>query len=134
MKPFRLPADPAKTAKNYLAAVLPALVATPAPTFGMVLPSQWTPSKVPAVVVFDDSGPNTWPVSTRPTLRITVWADGRDRARQIAGAALGVLLAHRIPGIASITNPTNLLEAVDSNNGGITVSFTVSAQARTLAG
>ncbi|WP_280335479.1 hypothetical protein [Nocardia wallacei] len=133
MKPLRRPADPAKTAKNYLAAVLPGLVGAPVPTFGMVLPKTWTTASVPAVVVFDDGGPSTWPVSTRPTVRVTVWADGRDRARTIAGAALGVLLAHRIPGIAAITNPTGLLEAVDSNNGGITASFTVSATARTLA-
>ncbi|WP_280393225.1 hypothetical protein [Nocardia wallacei] len=134
MKPFRRPADPAKIAKNYLAAALPSLVASPSPTFGLVLPKDWTTGSAPAVVVFDDGGPSTWPVSTRPTVRITVWADGRDRARQIAGTALGVMLSHRIPGIASITNPTGLLEAVDSNNGGITVSFTLSAQARTLAG
>lgn len=134
MKPFRTPADPAKTAKDYLASVLPGLIAAPAPTFGMVLPSGWTKSAPPALVVFDDGGPNRWPVSTRPTLRITVWANGRDRARGTAGAALGVMLAHRIPGIATINNPTGLIEAVDSNNGGTTVSFTVSAQARTLAG
>ncbi|WP_280265345.1 hypothetical protein [Nocardia wallacei] len=73
-------------------------------------------------------------MATRPTIRVTVWAAGRDRAREIAGAALGVMLSHRIPGLASVTNPTGLLEAVDSNNSGTTVSFTVSAQARTVAG
>ncbi len=134
MKPYRLPADPAKTAKNYLASVVPGLVAAPSPTFGMVLPSNWATSSAPAVVLFDDGGPNRWPVATRPTIRVTVWAAGRDRAREIAGAALGVMLSHRIPGLASVTNPTGLLEAVDSNNSGTTVSFTVSAQARTVAG
>lgn len=133
-KPFRIPADPAKVAKNYLASVVPALVAPPpAPTFGLVVPSDWTPAAAPLVAVFDDSGPLAWPVSTSPTLRITVWANGRDRSHRIAGVCLGVLLAHRIPGIATITEPTNLVEAVDDNNHGQMCSFTVRAQARTLA-
>ncbi|WP_051047363.1 hypothetical protein [Nocardia asiatica] len=132
MKPLRLPADPAKVAKNYLASVIPGMVAAPAPTFGMVVPTNWTPSSAPHLVVFDDSGPTRWPVMTRPLLRVTVWADGRDRSRAIAGAALGVLLSHSIPGIATVTEPSLLLEARDSTNGGVLASFTVRAQARTL--
>ncbi|WP_052373507.1 hypothetical protein [Nocardia otitidiscaviarum] len=135
MKPFRTPADPAKVIKNYLAATVPPLVSGPAPVFGMVLPVNWSPSSsAPAVVAFDDGGPTRWPVTTAPTVRITVWANGRDRARGIAGVCLGVVLAHRIPGVATVTDPTGLLEAVDSNNGGHMCSFTVRAQARTLAG
>ncbi|WP_454199589.1 hypothetical protein [Nocardia sp. Marseille-Q1738] len=132
MKLLRLPADPAKAAKNYLALAVPGMVAAPAPTFGMVVPKDWTPSSAPHLAVFDDSGPARWPVTTRPLLRVTVWADGRDRSRAIAGAALGVLLSHRIPGIATITEPSLLLEARDSTNGGVLASFTVRAQARTL--
>lgn len=132
MKPLRRPADPAKTAKNYLASVLPGLVAGPSPTFGLVVPADWTRTKPPHLVVFDDSGPTRWPVSTRPLLRVTVWADGRDRSREIAGIALGVLLSHRIDGIATITDPSGLLEARDANNSGLMCSFTVRAQARTL--
>lgn len=132
MKPLRLPGDPAKVAKNYLASTLPPLVGTPTPTFGLVLPAAWKPESPPALVVFDDSGPTRWPVSTRPLLRVTVWANGRDRGRAIAGAALGVLLAHRIPGIATVSEPSALLEALDSNNGGLMTSFTVRTQSRTL--
>lgn len=133
MKPLRLPADPAKAAKNHLAAVLPGMVAAPSPTFGMVLPANWSPSSSPpAVVVFDDSGPTRWPVETRPLLRVTVWTNGRDRGREIAGAALGVLLSHCIAGIATITDPSGLLEARDSNNAGQMTSFTVRARSRTL--
>lgn len=134
MKPYRLPGDPARAIKDYLATVLPPLVAAPAPTLGMVLPSSWSTSSAPAVVVFDDSGPVQWPVTTAPTVRITVWANGRDRSRAIAGRCLGVLLAHRVPGVATITEPTNLLEAVDENNNGVMTSFTVRALARTIAG
>ncbi|MEU1526357.1 hypothetical protein ABZ413_29590 [Nocardia rhamnosiphila] len=134
MTEYRTPADPAKLAKNYLASSLPALVGAPAPTFGMVLPPGWTTKSAPAVVVFDDGGQNEWPIFTRPTVRVTVWANGRDRAREIAGAAMGVMLTHSIPGISTVTNPTGLIEAIDSNNGGMTASFTVSVQARTIAG
>ncbi len=132
MKPARLPGDPAKAAKNYLAAVVPAMVAAPAPTFGLVLPASWTTKSAPAVVVFDDSGPARWPVTTRPLLRVTVWADGRDQARAIAGAALAVLTSHRVPAIATLTEPSGLLEARDSNTAAVLVSFTVRAQSRTL--
>ncbi|WP_306358849.1 MULTISPECIES: hypothetical protein [unclassified Nocardia] len=128
----RVPADPAKAIKTHLAAVLPPLVAAPAPTVGMVLPANWTTSSAPAVVVFDDSGPTVWPVLTRPLIRITVWANGRDRSLAVAGAALGVVMAHRIPGVATITDPSTLLEARDSKTGGILASFTVRTQARTL--
>jgi hypothetical protein len=132
VKPQRLPADPAKVAKNYLASVIPAMVAAPAPTFGVVVPANWTTSSAPHLAVFDDSGPARWPVTTRPLLRVTVWADGRDCSRAIAGTALSVLLSHSIPGIATITEPSLLLEARDPTNGGVLASFTVRAQARTL--
>ncbi|WP_433592316.1 hypothetical protein [Nocardia sp. CA-145437] len=134
MKPYRLPADPAKAIKDHLAAVLPGLVGAPAPEIGLSLRSDWKPSSPPAVVVFDDGGPNQWPISTAPTIRVTVWANGRDRSRLIAGVCFGVLLSHRIPGIATITQPSGLIEAVDSNNAGRMCSFTVRALARSLAG
>lgn len=127
-----MPGDPAKVAKNYLASTVPAMVAPIVPTFGLVLPKNWTTASAPAVVVFDDGGPGDWPISTSPLLRVTVWADGRDRARLIAGRCLGVMLSHRIPGIATIRDPSTLLDAVDSNNGGVMCSFTVRARARTL--
>ncbi|MFE3597321.1 hypothetical protein ACFXOH_21475 [Bacillus subtilis] len=132
MKPQRVPGDPAKAIKNYLAEALPPLVAAPAPTVGLVLPTAWTTKSPPAVVVFDDGGPSAWPVSTSPTIRVTVWADGRDRSRLIAGRCLGVLLSHRIPDVATIREPSTLLEARDSNNAAVMASFTVRAQARTL--
>ncbi|MGV9666935.1 hypothetical protein [Nocardia niigatensis] len=132
MKPLRIPGDPAKAIKNHLAAVLPSKVAAPAPTVGLVLPAAWTTKSPPAVVVFDDGGPNAWPVSTRPTIRVTVWADGRDRSRSIAAAALALLAAGEVPDVATITEPSGLLEARDSNNSAILASFTVRAQSRTL--
>lgn len=133
MKPVRRPADPAKAVKNHLAATVPALVAGPAPTFGVVLPANWSLStSPPAVVVFDDGGAPKWPVVTRPLLRVTVWANGRDRALEIAGAALSVLTSQRIPGVATLTQPSGLLEARDKTNNAQLVSFTMRSQSRTL--
>ncbi|MGW6699639.1 hypothetical protein [Nocardia sp. NPDC055049] len=133
-KPYRLPGDPAKAIKQYLGTVVPGLVTAPAPTVGLVLPMDWKPDKAPAIAVFDDGGPTRWPVTTAPLVRVTVWADGRDRSRRIAGVCLGVLLSHRIAGVSTITQPSGLLEALDSNNGGVMTSFTVRALARTIAG
>lgn len=131
-KPHRLPPDPAAAIKAYLSAELPALVAAPAPTVGLVLPADWKLTSPPAVVVFDDSGPTQWPVVVRPTIRVTVWANGRSRARMVAGAALGLLLARPVPGIATITDPSQVLDARDSNTGGVLASITVRVQSRTL--
>ncbi|MET9286501.1 hypothetical protein [Nocardia beijingensis] len=132
MKPVRRPDDPAKAVKNHLAATVPALVAAPSPTFGLVLPANWSPSSPPALVVFDDGGAPKWPVITRPLLRITVWANGRDRARDIASAALSVLMSQGVPGVATLTEPSGLLEARDTNTNAQLVSFTLRAQSRTL--
>ncbi|WP_280224932.1 hypothetical protein [Nocardia farcinica] len=131
--PLRVPSDPARIAKDHLAAVVPALVDGAAPSFGLILPPDWTIEHAPAVVVFDDSGPVLWPVTTAPTLRVTVWSDSRSRSRLIAGRCLGVLLTHRISGIASITDPTGLVEDTDDHNRGRMASFTVRAITRTLA-
>lgn len=132
MKPHRIPPDPAAAIKAHLVAELPARVTDPDPSVGLTLPSTWQPSSAPAVVVFDDSGPTRWPIAVMPTIRVTVWADGRTRARAIAGAAMGLLLSQQVAGVATITNPSQLLDARDKNTGGTLASFTVRAQSRTL--
>ncbi|MFC9768656.1 hypothetical protein [Rhodococcus jostii] len=133
MKPLRVPADPAAAVKDHLAAAVPALPPGIDPTFGVTLPGDWTPTSAPRVVVFDDTGPTVWPIATRPLLRITVWASGRTRARQIAGLCMGVLLAQQVPGVASIRDPSSILDARDSHNDGVMASFTVRVTARTHA-
>lgn len=132
MKPLRTAGDGAKTAKNYLAGVVPALVGDPAPTFALALPADWTPQSAPCAVVFDDDGPVFPFVADQPRLRVTVWADGRTTSRRIAGACRAVLLAHRIEGIAAVSEPTGLSESRDSRTGGLMCSFTVAATVRTL--
>ncbi|ORL01564.1 hypothetical protein A6F56_04390 [Prescottella equi] len=102
-------------------------------TAALSLPSEWTPDDPPAVVVFDDSGPVNWPVSTSPQIRVTVWADGRDRARDIAGKCLGWLLCSKVPGITHIGPGVGLLDGRDEQNGGLTASFTVTTIVRTVS-
>ncbi|MFH5209270.1 hypothetical protein ACHIPZ_13850 [Antrihabitans sp. NCIMB 15449] len=134
MKPFRVPGDPARAAKDHFTSVLPGLVSGTDPTVGLTVPSGWDKETSPAHVgVFDDGGPSVWPITTTPRLRVTVWSNSRTRSREIAGLCVGVLLAHRIPGIAAVTDPSSILDARDPDNGGHMASITVDAVARTLA-
>ena len=128
----RVPGDPARVAKDFLKTALPPLVSGTDPTVGLQMPAGWSPSSAPFVGVFDDGGPAVWPVITIPRLRVTVWASGRTRAREIAGLALGALLSRPVPEIAQITDPSSILEALD-DNGGFMASFTVQVKARTIA-
>lgn len=131
MKPERVPADAARRIRDHLAAALPSRIAPETVTFGLNLRQGWKPTEAPHLAVFDDSGPAQWPIVTRPLIRITVFANGRDRANGIAGRALGVLTAASIAGL-TIAEPSGLLEAVDRNTGGLLASFTVRARIRTL--
>lgn len=132
MKPLRVPGDGAKAAKAHLASVLGGLLGDVEPTVSLGLPDEWTPDSPPHVGVFDDGGPLRWPVYTKPRLRLTVWADGRDRLREVAGMCLGVLLAHRIEGLAVVNDPTPLIENGSRDaNGALVASFTVAAIVRT---
>ncbi|WP_410877360.1 hypothetical protein [Nocardia sp. A7] len=125
-----LPADPAAAVRVFLAERVPVRFA--GVRVAANLSPTWTPTAAPELVVFDDGGPMNWPVETRPQIRCTVWGNGRDTARGIAGYALGLLLCHRVPGIAKILPGTSLLEARDEHNGGLMVSFTVNTRARTV--
>lgn len=128
MKALRKPQDAARPVKDFLAGQLAA--ANPGVTADLDLPPTWTPKSPPAVVVFDDGGPQSWPVSTKPTIRVTVWAAGRTRARDIGGMCMGWLLALPIPGV-KVTPGTALIDARDPKNNGVMASFTVNAIVRT---
>lgn len=131
---LRVPGDPAYEIKEFLKDEMPALAGGPAPTFGMRVPGSWTKSAPAHVAVFDDGGPARWPISTTPTVRVTVWGYGRTNARRLAGLALGLVLTRRVPGVSTITQPSSILESGDSNHPDATLaSFTVRAQARTIA-
>lgn len=93
----------------------------------------WTPKDPAELVLFDDSGPMNYPVETRPQVRATVWADGRSRAVEIAGVALGLLLCVKVPGVAKVLPGTALIDDRDEKTGGWLASFTVRTRLRTIA-
>jgi hypothetical protein len=125
------PADPVRIVKDWLTTEL--AVPFPTATVSLVMPTEWelgvTP---PAVVLFDDSGPENWPVMTRPTIRCTVWATNRDDSRAIAARCKALLQGKRIPGV-KVPSGTGLAETVDSKLGAIITTFTVSTRVRTVA-
>ena len=107
----------------------------PTLTYGLGLDKDWTPAKPPALVVFNDSGPveagmGGQMISTRPTLRVVVWSDGLTLSGNIAAYALGQTLSRKAEGFAQILPGTGLLDARDTNNGGIMVSYTVRTRLR----
>ncbi|WP_328660367.1 hypothetical protein [Nocardia salmonicida] len=125
-----VPADAVGLVRVFLADRVPAKF--PGVRVAANLSPRWTPTSLPELVLFDDSGPMNWPVETQPQIRGTVWADGHTTAHSIAGYALGLLLCRRVPGIAKILPGTALLEARDDSNGGLMCSFTVRTRVRTV--
>lgn len=110
-------------------AFLEPLVTAPAGV-GKALDPDWKRGDAPWLAVFDDGGATDWPVAVNPRLRVTVWASTRSAARDMAAWALGVLMAHPVPGIAQLRDPSSILAADDSQNGGVMASFTIAARAR----
>lgn len=129
MKALRQPGDPGMAVKDFLKGRLTSK--EPDATVGLALPSEWEPGHPPAVVVFDDGGTSAWPVSTSPTIRVTVWSKDRTESRTVAGWCLGWLLGARVPGVAHVGSPTAILDAHDEHNGGRMAGFTVRVTART---
>lgn len=128
----RVPGDPARDVKDFLKTAAPPRISGTDPTVGLQMPDDWSPASAPFIGVFDDGGQSVWPVVTVPRLRVTVWASGRTRAREIAGVCVGLLLSRPVPGVAQITDPSSILESLD-DNGGFMASFTVQAKSRTIA-
>ncbi|QLF83989.1 tail terminator [Gordonia phage Upyo] len=111
--------------KRYMAGKYPSLTYSAAQ-----LDPNWTKASAPALVVFDDSGGMDWPVRTNPTLRVVVWAKDLATARPIAAYALGQTLSRKADGFSQVLPGTGLLDATDSNNNGIMVSYTVRTRLR----
>ncbi|MHA4848769.1 hypothetical protein L1080_004375 [Rhodococcus sp. MSC1_016] len=134
MKALRMPADPAGRVKAYLLVTLPTLIGE-VHTVSVGGPGEdWdVDTSPPHVGIFNDGGPSRWPVATRPLLRVTAWSDGRTRSWDLAGLCMGVLLAHRIPGIANVREPSSILDDRDPKNDGLMASFTVRTTVRTLS-
>lgn len=129
-QPLRFPADPMHPFVDFLTEQK---AIHGGASVGAGLPDSWKPGRPAHVGIFDDSGTIRWPIETRPTMRITVWASGRDEAVRIAGRCLGLVLTHRIPGVASVLPSTSIIDDRDPHNSGIMASFTVRTRMRTIA-
>lgn len=93
-------------------------------------------STIPVIVVDDDGGPVTWPIYAHTTLRVTVYANGKQTARHLRRAAMGALMASRPPAMYLPTQaPTaggiGYTEARDPATGADVASFTVAATVQT---
>lgn len=102
----------------------------PTLTYGLALDPDWTPEAPPTLVVFDDSGPVEWPVRTQHTLRVVVWSNSLTLSGKIAAYAFGQTLCRKAPQFSQILPGTGLLDAKDSRNDGLMVSYTVRARLR----
>lgn len=85
---------------------------------------------VPVIVVDDDGGPVTWPIYSKPTIRVTVYANGKQTARHLRGTAMGALMANPPAGIYLPTQSPaapgiGYTEARDPITGADVASFTV---------
>lgn len=129
--PIRVPDDTARRVKDFLFSQLP-LHGEPTATVGLVLPENWSPTRPPHAVVFDDGGPSEWPILTEPRIRVTVWAAGRTDARELAALCVGLLMSLDVPDVAHVRDPSSILDARD-DNGGVMASFTVAVKSRTVS-
>lgn len=98
------------------------------------VPNTYTPSSGPLVLVADDGGPLRWPILSKNVVRVTVFGNGMDLVRGIAGRCMG----HVYDGIpADVVHikrgGTTLLEGRDPKTGADFASFTVNTTARTAA-
>lgn len=97
------------------------------------LPADWVlQTDAPVITVNDDGGPVMWPLWARPTLRVTVYAYGKQTAKQFRAKTLGELLAATIPGVylpagAPANAGIGYTEARDETTGADVASFTVTA-------
>lgn len=98
---------------------------------GVVLPGEWTPADGPfAVVACDGVATEQWPVATRATVRVTVWAGQRSQALQAARYAAGMLLSGAT-GEFRCRQASGVITAVDRDGQADLASFTVRVDVRT---
>jgi hypothetical protein len=96
------------------------------------VPDLWKPADGPVVLVADDGGPLKWPIMSRIVIRVTVFANGKDTARLLAGRCIGHLQENRISGLVVFRSGTSILEARDPKTGADMASFTVPTTVRTV--
>jgi hypothetical protein len=94
------------------------------------------PGTKPVIVVDDDGGPVTWPIWSRPIIRITCYANGKQTARLLRRKAMGGLMSNPPAGIYLPTQSPaapgiGYTEARDQTTGADLASFTVTATVKT---
>lgn len=103
-----------------------------AATIADEVPDGWNVyTSPPAIVVDDDGGPVTWPVFSEPTIRVSVFANGKQTARLLRRIALGALMKTPVPGMALLSQHIGYTEARDPDTGADVASFTVAATIHT---
>lgn len=130
----RVPGDPAPAIKSALAAFFGAAV-----DVRDEIDADWNvlvPGTKPAIVVDDDGGPVTWPIWSRPIIRVTVYANGKQTARTLRRKAIGGLMSNPPAGIYLPTQSPaapgiGYTEARDPTTGADLASFTVTATVKT---
>lgn len=97
------------------------------------VPDDWSvDTDVPLIVVADDGGPIDWPVLSQPLVRATVYANGKQTAKQLRRISMGVLLDAPVPGVAHIRRTgIGYTDGRDPDTGADMASFTVTATVRT---
>ena len=97
------------------------------------IPEKYKPTDPPFLLIANDGGPMHYPVSTRPTVRLTAYASGRDQAVALVGKAMGMLLCRRVPGIANVRPGSNVIDDRDEKTKAFFASVTVLVTIRTTA-
>lgn len=94
------------------------------------------PGTKPVIVVDDDGGPVTWPIWSRPIIRVVCYANGKQTARLLRRKAMGALMSNPPAGIYLPTHSPGAAgigytEARDPATGADVASFTVTATVKT---
>lgn len=66
------------------------------------LPSSWTATDGPVLVVANDPGTEQFPVATTQVVRLTAYTAGQTIASDLIRRAWGLLLCKPVPGLASV--------------------------------
>lgn len=129
MPDVRVVGDPVPPIKAFLAAFHGASV-----RIADEVPDDWSvDTDAPLIVVADDGGPTMWPVWSELLVRCTVYADGKQTAKQLRRVSMGALLGAGgvIPGGHIHRSGIGYTHARDPDTGADMASFTVTATVRT---
>lgn len=102
-------------------------------TVGVGVPTGWSGTPSHVQVAWDGTPFMEWPVTTRPTIRVTVWASSPSEAKRLAAVAQGVLLSHPGgDGVSAIQPGVGVMPARDDDTQAELAWFTVLATVRNV--